>query len=144
MSKKTKKVLVVDDSPVMQEVTEKLLTRNGFEVIACWDGEECITKAKSEKPDAILMDVILPDGDGKEFAKKIKENEQTKNIAIIFTTNTVSLEDDKGYESFKIDGTVYRAFAKPLHDQKILSVLKKEINRSKFGGLLPKGVVKDE
>lgn len=144
MSTKTKKILVVDDSPVMQEITEKFLAGSGYAVIPCWDGEECMNKARSERPDAILMDVILPDGDGKEFAKELKKSGQTKNIPIIFTTNTVSIEDDKGFESFNIDGEIHRAFAKPLHNQKILSVLKKEINRKKYGGKFPKGVSADE
>ena len=59
--------------------------------------------------------------------------EEIKNIPIISTTNTVSLNDDKGYESFEINGELYRAFAKPLHNHKILSVIKKEINHKKYG-----------
>ncbi len=84
------------------------------------------------------MDVMLPDGDGKKFAQRLREDEQTKDIPIIFATNTLSLEDDKGYEVFDIAGTQYRAFAKALHNKKIISVIRKEMNRAKFGGKLPK------
>lgn len=138
MSKKRKKVLVVDDNPTMQKITERLLTRNGYKTVACWYGEECVNRAKAERPDVIIMDVILPDGDGKEFAKQLMEDKRTKDIPIIFATNTVDLEDDKGYEVFNINGVLYRAFAKPLHNQKVVSVIRKEINRKKFGGELPK------
>jgi len=138
MSKKSKKILIVDDNPMMQKVAIKILSRNGFDTVSCFNGKECINKAKVEQPDAILMDVILPDGDGKDLAVQLKKNDLTKDIPVIFTTNTVGLEDDKGYEVFKIDGVLYRAFAKPLHDKKIVSVIKKEINRMKFGGPLPK------
>lgn len=140
MSKKIKTVFIVDDSAATQKITKKLLTNNGYKTVTCWDGEECMKRAKNEHPDAILMDVMLPDGNGKEFVKRLKEDERTKDIPIIFTTNTVDIEDDKGYEVFNIDGVLYRAFAKPLHNRKVISVIRKEINRKKFGGKLPPGV----
>lgn len=142
MPKKSKKILVVDDNPDLQKATERLLINNGYSVISCLLGKECMEIAKREKPDAILMDVILMDGNGKEFAKELKQNEKTSGIPIIFATNTVDLHNDKGDESFEIDGQIYRAFAKPLHRRKILSVLRKEIGRSKYGGGLPREVVK--
>lgn len=144
MSKINKKILVVDDSSRMQEITRKLLTDSGYKVVSCWDGDECLQKVQTEQPDMILMDVILPDGDGKEFTKKLREMDGFKDIPVIFTTNTINLDDDKGHESFEIDGELYRAFAKPLHNQKILSVIKKEINRKINGGVLPKGVLDNE
>ena len=136
MSKRPKKILVVDDSPVSQKITNKFLGAHQYDVISAWDAEECFKKVSEERPDAILLDVILPDGDGKDIALKLNQNPLTAAIPIIFTTNTVNLENDQGYESFEIGGRTYRAFAKPLHNQKLLSVLRKEINRSLFGGEL--------
>lgn len=140
MPKKSKIIFIVDDNAAMQKISKRLLTRNSYKTVACWYGQECIKRAKIEHPDAILMDVMLPDGNGKEFVKRLKEDERTKDIPIIFITNTVNLEDDKGYEVFNISGVLYRAFAKPLHSQKIISVIRKEINRKQFGGELPQGV----
>ncbi len=141
MSKTQKKILVVDDSPISQEVTRKILETAHFIVFSAWEGEECLKMARSEKPDAILMDVILPDGDGKEFVRQLKKDALIQSIPIIFMTNTVKLDDDKGFEAIDIDGNLYRAFAKPLHHPKILSVIRKEINRSRSGGLLPKSII---
>jgi len=137
MPKKNNIIFIVDDNPTMQKISKRLLTRNGYETVACWYGQECLDRAKMEHPSIILMDVMLPDGDGREFVKRLREDEQTKDIPIIFTTNTVNLQDDKGYEVFNINGILYRAFAKPLHSQKIISVIRKEINRKRFGGKLP-------
>jgi len=59
MSQEGKLIFIVDDDPVMQRISERLLTRNGYKAVACWCGEECLNKAKIEQPDAILMDVML-------------------------------------------------------------------------------------
>lgn len=141
MPKKVKKVLVVDDSPVMQKVSTKILQSDGYEVINAWEGEECLKIAKTESLDAIIMDVILPDGDGREVVRKLKHDSATEGIPIIFSSNTVKVEDDKGFESINVDGTMYRAFAKPLHHPRFLSSLRKEINRHKHGGKLPKMII---
>jgi CheY-like chemotaxis protein len=137
MSKKEKTILVVDDSPVMQRLTEKKLTNNNFTVYAAYDGAECLREAKNKLPDIILMDVILPDSNGKDIAQKLKTDPDTANIPIIFTTNTLSLEVDDGHQLFEINGEKYRAFAKPLHYRKLSSAIHKEINRSIHGGELP-------
>lgn len=137
MSKKKKTILVVDDSPVMQKLTEKKLTNNSFTVYAAYDGVECLKVAKNKLPDIILMDVILPDSNGKDIVRRLKSDPNTANIPIIFTTNTLSLEVDDGHQIFSIDSEKYRAFAKPLHYRKLLSTIHKEINRSIHGGELP-------
>ena len=137
MSKKEKTILVVDDSPVMQKLTEKKLMNNNFTVYAAYDGEECLKEAKAKLPDIILMDVILPDSNGKEIVKQLKADSDTAGIPIIFTTNTLSLEVDDGHQVFDVEGEKYRAFAKPLHYRKLLSAIHKEINRSIHGGELP-------
>ena len=137
MPREKRKVLVVEDSPISQGIIKKFLEKSGYSIVSAYSGREGVTMTKKEKFDAILMDVILPDGDGKQYAAEIKNDPQIKNIPIIFTTSTVNSKVDKGYEAFEINGVLYRAFAKPLHQQRILSTLRKEINRSKTGGPLP-------
>jgi CheY-like chemotaxis protein len=137
MTKKQKSILVVDDSPVMQKVTEKMLINNSFKVYAAYSGEECLREAKDKLPTLILMDVILPDRNGKDIVKELKSDPDTANIPIIFTTNTLSLEADDGGQVFEVTGEKYRAFAKPIHYRKLLSAIRKEINRSIHGGELP-------
>jgi len=85
--------------------------------------------AKSQSLDAILMDVIFPDGDGREFVKKLKQDPETKDIPVVFATNTLNVKDDEGDLIITIGEESYRAFAKPLHYPKLLSTVRKEINR---------------
>jgi len=139
MTKKKKVILVVDDSPVMQKLTERKLLNDNFIVCAAYSGEECLEAVKKRLPDIILMDVILPDVNGKEIVHQLKGSPVTAGIPIIFTTNTLSLEVDDGKQVFEVDNVKYRAFAKPLHYRKLLSAIHKEINRSIHGGELPPG-----
>ena len=131
MPKKIKKILLVDDNPVAQKVTARVFDNAGYQVLLAWDEVECLGMAKTEKPDAILMDVIFPEGDGREFVKKLKQDPDTKNIPIVFATNTLNMKDDKGDLIITIGEESFRAFAKPLHYPKVLSTIRKEINRSK-------------
>jgi CheY-like chemotaxis protein len=129
MPKKIKKILLVDDNPVAQTLSGKMFANDGYQVILAGSERECLEKAKAEMPDAILMDVILPDSNGKAIVQKLKADPQTAGIPIVFATNTINVKNDKGSASIVVDGTPYRAFAKPLHYAKILSVVRKEINR---------------
>ena len=129
MPRKPKKILLVDDNPVAQKMTAKAFKNAGYEVFLAWDEKECLKIATAEKPDAILMDVIFPDGDGREFVKKLKQGTDTKEIPIVFATNTLDVKDDAGDLIITIGQDSYRAFAKPLHYPKLLSTVRKEINR---------------
>ncbi len=129
MTKKQKYILVVDDDPVMLRMTEKMLHVDGKEVIIATDGVTGIDLAKKHQPDLILLDVLMPGIDGVEVSRRLKSMEETKDIPIIFMTVTIGLEEDKGDEEINVDGTMYRAFAKPLHQRKILSVIRKLINK---------------
>jgi CheY-like chemotaxis protein len=130
MSKK-KSVLLVDDNLIAQKITAKVFGADGYQVFLAANKEECLKIAKIEKPDAILMDVVFPGGDGREFVKELKQDPEIRNIPIIFATSIISLKDDKGNLLIKIGDECFRAFAKPLHYPKVLSTVRKEINRSR-------------
>ena len=129
MPKIRKKILLVDDNPVAQKMTAKAFSNDGYLVFLAWNEDECLKVAKAQKPDAILMDIIFPDGDGREFVKKLKQDPDTMNIPIVFATNTIDVRDDEGNLIITINEKNYRAFAKPLHYPKLLSTIRKEINR---------------
>ena len=121
----------------MQKLTERTLKNSNFTVLSAYTGKECLDQARDRSPDIILMDVILPDQDGKDIVRELQKDPDMKDIPVIFTTNTLSLEADDGDQQFDVDGIKYRAFAKPLHYRKLLSSIRKEINRSIHGGELP-------
>jgi CheY-like chemotaxis protein len=129
MDKKQKKILLVDDNPVAQKMTSEMFSHDGYEVLLAWNEEECLKMAKTHKPDAILMDVMFPGGDGRDFVKKLKKDPDTKDIPIVFASSTLDSQKDKGDMIITIGKESFRAFAKPLQYPKLLSSVREEINR---------------
>ena len=87
-------ILIVDDSPTEVHVLSTMLEKNGFVVSSAASGEEGIQKSKSEKPDLILMDVVMPGMNGFQAARQISTDEETKSIPIIIVS-TKDQETDK-------------------------------------------------
>lgn len=88
-----KKILFIEDEPSLQQALGEILRQEGFEMIFALDGLEGMERIKEEKPDLILLDLILPKLDGFEVLKKVKENPITENIPVIVLTNLESAED---------------------------------------------------
>lgn len=83
-----KKLLIVDDDTALQTVYQEMFTEAGFTVFIASNGELGLQIARSEKPDAILVDLILPGVlNGIELIKKLKSDPKTKNITITVVSN---------------------------------------------------------
>jgi len=94
-----KKILIVEDESTLQKALAEFLTEEGFTVFSALDGEMGIELAKKEKPDLVLLDIILPKKDGYEVLEELKGGEETKNIPVILLTNLESPEDiDRAFE----------------------------------------------
>ena len=87
------KILVVEDSPMIQEILVERLRFRNYEVVVANDGQEGIEVAQKEKPDLILMDISLPVMDGWEATNQIRQIEAIKNIPIIALTAHALVED---------------------------------------------------
>ena len=81
------KVLLIDDDLDFVHIFEAALAKEGFQTVSSGTGEDGLTKAKSEKPDLILLDQILPDLAGNDVLKKLKADDQTKAIPVILLSN---------------------------------------------------------
>ncbi len=81
-----KKILVVDDEPGIRETIDALLKPRGYVVILAADGEEGLQKIKSEKPDLVLLDIMMPKADGWQVLKAIRDNEATRELPVIMLT----------------------------------------------------------
>ncbi|MDO8557651.1 MAG: response regulator [bacterium] len=82
-----KKILIVDDDPLIVRMYERKLTKEGFAITLAANGEEGLKALEKETPDLVLLDVLMPKMNGWEALKKIKENPKTKNIPIITLTS---------------------------------------------------------
>lgn len=81
------KILLIDDDQDLATVFETALKNDGFEVVKAVNGAEGIEKAKTGKPDFILLDQVLPDMQGNEALKTLKEDPQTQSIPVAMLSN---------------------------------------------------------
>ncbi len=88
------KILVVDDSATERFFFAELLSKNGFEVVTAENGAEAVEKATSERPDLILMDVVMPGQNGFQVTRTISRDPVTAHIPIIICTSK-SQETDR-------------------------------------------------
>jgi two-component system, sensor histidine kinase and response regulator len=86
------KILVVDDQPINVQLLKRKLEREGIQVSTAYTGQEAIELVTREKPDLILLDVMMPDMDGIEVCLRLQENDDTRSIPVIFITARSSKE----------------------------------------------------
>jgi len=90
------KILIVEDDKFLRDLlSARLRKEEDLEVFVAEDGEEGLRKIKEEKPDLVLLDLIMPGIDGFEVLKKVKEDEEIKNIKIIVLSNLGQEEEIK-------------------------------------------------
>lgn len=94
------KILIVDDDMILREMYEARLKEENFTIISASDGEEALEKITNEKPNLIVLDIMMPKVNGIDVMKKIRENEETANIPIILLT-ALAKEIDKLKEMMK-------------------------------------------
>jgi len=113
-------ILIVDDSPTNLEVLFDFLEDSGFKVLVAEDGESAIARVEYAPPDLILLDVVMPGMDGFETCRRLKANESTKDIPVIFMTALSETVDKvRGLNLGAVD-----YITKPLQHEEILARVK--------------------
>lgn len=110
--KDNKKIMVVDDNEEVITMVKAALEREGYRVIGINNGNDCLKRINQEKPDLILMDIMMPDIDGWEVCKKIKESELIISVPISMLTVKKSEEDiQKSLEYAHADAHLIKPFS---------------------------------
>jgi len=89
-----KRIMIVDDDMTLRELYEERVKAEGYTIISASDGEEAFEKALKEKPDLILLDIMMPKINGIDVMKMLREKDETKDIPIIILTALIQ-EIDK-------------------------------------------------
>lgn len=111
------KILIVDDTPANLKVLRQALEPEGYSILIATSGEAAIKIAKNAQPDLILLDVQMPGIDGFETCRRLKEDESTENIAIIFVTARAETESlVQGFRAGSVDYIV-----KPFQNEEVLA-----------------------
>ncbi|HMN61366.1 MAG TPA: response regulator [Anaerolinea sp.] len=127
------KILIVDDDVQTLRLVGLMLERQGYKILAASNGTQAISMARSEQPDMILLDVMMPDIDGFSVAKTLRKEPETTDIPILMFTARAQVEDKiAGYESGADD-----YLTKPIHPAELTAHMRAILSRSKARGHVP-------
>jgi len=118
------KILIVDDTPSIADFIKSVLQDNGFIGLLAFDGNEAVISANTNRPDLILLDIIMPDIDGYSICSLLKTNTKTKDIPVIFMSAlTSSFDKIKAFKSGAVD-----YITKPIQSEELLARVKAHLN----------------
>lgn len=108
MSKPT--ILIVDDEPDVVNLWQRALVMEGFQVIPAFDGISAIDIAEAEKPDLVLLDIMMPMMSGFEACRLLKNNPQTQDIPVLCVTSAQNPEVRRNVENAGAQGLLIKPF----------------------------------
>ena len=124
-----KRILIIDDEPDFASIVQRNLEKEGFDVDVAYDGVEGLAKVKDDPPDAIVLDVMMPEKDGYAVCKELKGDEKYADIPILMLTAVASHVTSTRYSHH--DGMSMEAddyLAKPASAEDITDSIKSLLN----------------
>mgnify|MGYP001341990653 FL=1 len=121
-----KRILIVDDEPDFSMILKKNLEKEGFEAELAYDGAEGLAKVRSNPPDAIVLDVMMPEIDGYKVCSTLKSDDKYSDIPIVLLTAVASLVTSTRYSHY--DGMSMEAddyMPKPASPEQITESIKR-------------------
>ncbi len=115
-----KKILLVDDSSTVLLMEKMILSKSPYDLVTASDGQEGLDKAVAERPDLILLDVVMPRMDGFEVCRRIRQRDEMRGVPVIMVTTRGELKSvETGYQSGCTD-----YITKPINGLELLSKVK--------------------
>ena len=127
-----KNILIVDDNPQNLYLLQTLLSGHGYRVTAAANGAEALEKARSERPDMIISDILMPVMDGFQLCREWKRDDRLKDVPFVFYTATYTDPKD---EEFALGLGAERFIVKPQEQEVFLGMLKEVFPAHKAGRL---------
>ena len=121
-----KLVVCIEDEPEMIDLVKLILSRKGFQVVGAMGGREGLEAIRAQKPDLVLLDLMMPDMDGWEVYQKMKADDSTKSIpVIVVTAKAQSIDKVLGLHIAKVDDYI----TKPFGPQELLESVEQVLAR---------------
>ncbi len=132
------RMLVVDDSPTIRAVLAKMLIQDGYTVLKAADGEAALEIARSEKPDLIFLDIVLPGMNGFAVLRALRRDEATRHIPIVMISGNLQATEQFYVQRFGADDFMKKPFGRAEVFSRIQQlVLSERLPERKSGGSLP-------
>jgi len=124
-----KRILIVDDEKDLVDILKTRLEIEGYEILAAYDGQEGLEKAQEEKPDLILLDVMMPKMNGYQVCRLLKYDEEFQNIPVIIITARGQEQDKMTGDEVGADEYITKPFENGVLFAKIKELLGKSRNK---------------
>ncbi|MEO6922080.1 MAG: Hpt domain-containing protein [Collimonas sp.] len=118
-------VMVVDDSLTVRRVTQRLLSREGYQVVLAKDGVDALEQLQAITPDVMLVDIEMPRMDGFDLSRNIRNDERTRHIPIIMITSRTASK----HRTYAMELGVNEYLGKPYQEDELISTIKSFINK---------------
>ena len=133
--KEKRRILIVDDNRSLVLAAERVLQKNGFDVLTAFNGLDGLEKARTEKPDLIVLDIVMPEMDGYEVCRRLKSNPDMARIPVIILSSKGETDESKAAPVIGLK-EVYMAYdrgannflTKPVTASDLLDAVKKELS----------------
>jgi CheY-like chemotaxis protein len=120
----TKRILIVDDEVHVREVVQTCLeTLGGWDVLSVASGREGLLEAEAEQPDAILLDVMMPEMDGLAFLRQLRSNRATQDIPVVLLTAMAHRFNQQQLTELGVRGAIAKPFNPVLLTDQIARIL---------------------
>lgn len=127
MEGKTSKILIIDDDPFILDMYVLKFKERGFDIAIAHDGKEGLKKAREFRPDAILLDVVMPAPDGFDVLQELKQSPETKDAKIVLLTNLGQKEEVERGTRLGADDYIIKAHFTPSEVvEKVKNLLEKQ------------------
>jgi DNA-binding response OmpR family regulator len=123
MKMSNKLILIVEDSPTDRKIAESVCAENGYQVVALAEGDKVIEIASEKQPNLILLDVILPNKNGFQICRQLKNTPETKDIKVII----VSSKDQASDKFWGMKQGADDYITKPYSEEDLLAAIRKNI-----------------
>ena len=121
-----KRILLIEDEALLGKMYLEEMKKNGFEILWARDGEEGLKMAKKDRPDLVLLDIVLPQKTGTEVLRELKKDNSTSSIPVIIFTNFEDKECRELAQKFQIEYLLKTDYTPSMLIEKIKKALWKE------------------
>ena len=121
MAQNDKRILVADDDPVILRLIQVNLELEGYQVLTANNGEEALEQATAEKPDLVILDIMMPRLDGYQTCERLKAEDTTKDIPVVFLSAKAQQADIEKGKSYGVE----EYLTKPFDPTELLEVVER-------------------